>query len=228
MIYATYCIYIMVYLLLLSHSFYRPVSIPDDSRREAVYFQQADGVALVEGTAFEFVIERKGFALDHFAEMVKIIFLIEQGCQFRVVGGGDDDVVAGIQVGQDSFGSGNPFGCVRAFEYLVEQEEVSYSFLTSADHIFDRIDLFHVETFPFRQVVGEHQSGMYVQGGGQEESTGECRMQRLCGQDIDADDADKGRFAGHVRTVQQNRFILYVDGVGYAIFYQGMIHAFAD
>ncbi len=182
MTYAICCICLMVYLLLLSHSFYRPVSIPDDSRRETVYFQQADGVALVEGTAFEFVIERKGFALDHFAEMVKIIFLIEQGCQFRVVGGGDDDVVAGIQVGQDSFGSGNPFGCVRAFEYLVEQEE----------------------------------------------STGECRMQRLCGQDIDADDADKGRFAGHVRTVQQNRFILYVDGVGYAIFYQGMIHAFAD
>ena len=61
--------------LLFSHSFYRLISIPDNDRREAVYFQQADSVALVEGTVFEFVIEKKGFALNHFAEMVKIIFL---------------------------------------------------------------------------------------------------------------------------------------------------------
>jgi len=85
--------------LLFSHSFYRLISIPDNDRREAVYFQQADSVALVEGTVFEFVIEKKGFALNHFAEMVKIIFLIEQGCQFRVVGGSDDDIIVGIQVG---------------------------------------------------------------------------------------------------------------------------------
>ena len=73
--------------------------MPDNVLREAVYFQRADSVALVEGTVVGFLIEKKGFALNHFAEMVKIIFLIEQGCQFRVVGGSDDDIIVGIQVG---------------------------------------------------------------------------------------------------------------------------------
>ena len=32
-------------------SFYRPVNISDNDWRDVVYFQQADGVMLVEGTA---------------------------------------------------------------------------------------------------------------------------------------------------------------------------------
>ena len=32
-------------------SFYRPVNISDNDWRDIVYFQQADGVMLVEGTA---------------------------------------------------------------------------------------------------------------------------------------------------------------------------------
>lgn len=49
-------------------------------------------------------------------------------------------------------------------------------------------------------------------------------MQGLCRQDIDADDADKSCFAGHVRSVQQDRSVLYVDGVGDTVFYQRMVH----
>lgn len=59
------------------------------------------------------------------------------------------------------------------------RKRLAGSFLTPADHLFDRIDLFHIETFSFRQVVGEHQGGIDLYGGGQCECPGKGSVKRL-------------------------------------------------
>lgn len=77
-------------------SFYRPVNISDNDWRDVVYFQQADGVMLVEGTALAVIkyselvphrghkfprtdIDPGSIAFGDGILRVAILFLVEQG-----------------------------------------------------------------------------------------------------------------------------------------------------